>query len=180
MNRTIAALALATLAPAAVLAQTQVQTAASITSAVIEACYVKSSGSLYRINAPGAPAKCSTNGTPVSWNVQGPQGPQGPAGPAGLTGYRTVTETKHVAPQTKDYLVVFCAWGEVILGGGYTTSDPNSGSGDNWFKNVVVPTSTAIPALPDLAAGWIAQVFNTDPSKELVLDVTAICAKTSN
>ena len=174
--RLTAAIALAVLTPAALSAQAQVQAAASITSAVIEACYVKSSGSIYRINAPNAPSKCATNGTPMSWNVQGPQGPAGPAGPSGLTGYRTVTEAKSVLPQTEDFLTASCADGEVVLAGGYSAADVSG----KMFKNMVVPTNTFVPPNKGWLPGWFVQVINTDPSLQIFLYVYAICAKTAN
>ena len=95
--RLTTAIALATLAPAVLSAQTQVQSEASITSTTIEACYVKSSGTVYRINATNTPTKCSTNGTGFSWNSQGPQGPAGPAGPQGPIG------PFHLAPSPRPH-----------------------------------------------------------------------------
>ena len=130
MRLTIA-IALATLTPTVLSAQTQVQSEASITSATIEACYVKSSGTIYRINAPNTPSKCSTNGTPFSWNNQGPQGPAGPAGPqgpvgpqgpagSGLAGYEVVVENFTNLPQGQDLgMGATCPAGKIVIGGGY-------------------------------------------------------------
>src|SRR5690606_16891181 len=62
-------------------------------SAVLHACYVPASGTVYRIGVSGAPATClDPTHVAFSWSVAGPQGPAGPqglqgaAGPAGPTG----------------------------------------------------------------------------------------------
>ncbi|HEU0301490.1 MAG TPA: tail fiber domain-containing protein [Longimicrobium sp.] len=80
-----AVLALLVFAPAPAQAQT-----------VIYACYVPSTGTVYRIKEPGIRQSCQTaNHVEFSWNEEGPAGPagpqgatgpQGPAGPQGETG----------------------------------------------------------------------------------------------
>ena len=55
--------------------------------AVIYACYVPGSGSLYRIKATDPTETCkSPNHVELHWNVIGPQGAQGPQGPVGPVG----------------------------------------------------------------------------------------------
>lgn len=57
--------------------------------AVLYACYVPESGTVYRIKAPGLPDTCrSDDHVPFSWGAVGPQGPRGPAGKAGPEGPR--------------------------------------------------------------------------------------------
>lgn len=129
MNRMLVAAAFAALVPAALSAQTQVQTQAGITSGVIDACYVKSSGTVYRIKVPNTPEKCSTNHTPFSWNIQGPQGPAGPQGPqgpegpagtGGLGGFEIVAENYTDMPQGEALgMGVTCPEGKVVIGGGF-------------------------------------------------------------
>jgi hypothetical protein len=46
---------------------------------VIHACY-KSTGVLYVIGAPGAPAACGTGDAQLSWGMQGPKGETGAPG----------------------------------------------------------------------------------------------------
>lgn len=122
------AIALALLTSSVAQAQTQAASEASITSLVIEGCYVKSSGTVYRINVPNAPTKCSTNATGFSWNIQGPQGPAGPQGPigpqgpagSGLTGFELVQEDFNNIPQGLDVgMGVDCPEGKVVISGGY-------------------------------------------------------------
>lgn len=80
----LALAATASLGPAAAHAQAAPE--------ILHACYVPSTGTVYRIKAPGLPDDCSgpKNGAnrhiPFSWNAQGPAGEQGPQGPQGPQG----------------------------------------------------------------------------------------------
>src|SRR3954452_11988420 len=61
--------------------------AAAQQSTTIYACYVPSSGTVYRIKAPGLKDDCnSPQHVQFSWNEAGTQGPAGPAGPTGPAG----------------------------------------------------------------------------------------------
>ena len=90
--RPTAAPALAALLAVAALAVPAQRAAAQSTDAVIHACYVPSTGTVYRIKAPGAPDACygpqsgAKQHVPFQWNEQGPAGPPGPAGPQGPAG----------------------------------------------------------------------------------------------
>jgi hypothetical protein len=132
MNRMLVAATFAALVPAGLSAQTQVQTQAGITSGVIYACHVKSSGTVYRIKAPNTPEKCATNHTEFSWNAQGPQGPAGPQGPVGpqgpegpagaggLAGFEIVAENYTDMPQGEALgMGADCPEGKVLIGGGF-------------------------------------------------------------
>lgn len=128
MRLTTVVIALAALTPVLARAQTQAASEATITSLVIEGCYVKSSGTVYRINVPNAPTKCSTNATGFSWNIQGPQGPAGPQGPigpqgpagSGLTGFELIDNDFLNIPQGVDVgMGVDCPEGKMVIGGGY-------------------------------------------------------------
>jgi hypothetical protein len=60
---------------------------AAAQSTTIYACYVPSTGTVYRIKATGLGDSCkSPQHIQFSWNETGPQGPAGPAGPTGATG----------------------------------------------------------------------------------------------
>ena len=163
--RLTTAIALAALTPAALSAQTQIQTAASITSAVIEACYVKSSGSIYRINAQNAPSKCSTNSTPFSWNVQGPQGPAGPQGPqgpqgpegpagtSGMSGYEVKEQLFTNLPQGEwNSKVVICSPGKAAVGGGFVI--------DNDVTHQILGSKPAFTGQVTYSVGWNVNVKN--------------------
>jgi hypothetical protein len=77
----------------------------------INACYVKSGGTLRVIDA--TTTKCSTKEQSLAWNVQGPQGPkgdqgapgvQGPAGPQGPQGAKGDTGAQGpVGPSTATF-----------------------------------------------------------------------------
>ena len=91
------------------------------------ACYVKNTGTVYRIKTTGAPTKCSSNHTEFSWNEAGQQGPQGEVGPQGTQGpsgwpgvvvrmvQKAVFAGDPVDIQAK------CGPGEIMLSGGYFT-----------------------------------------------------------
>lgn len=81
------------LAVAATLGLTGIASGAIPTNNVIDACYLKSGGTLRIIDPVNT--KCGKSETSIAWNVQGPQGPkgdtgatgaQGPIGPAGPAG----------------------------------------------------------------------------------------------
>ena len=83
-------IALAALAVPASRIESQSTTAAATVAAVpdvITACYVKSSGTVYRIGVPNTPPACvSKNDVLFDWNRVGPVGPAGPVGPTGPQG----------------------------------------------------------------------------------------------
>ena len=170
---TIAALAM----PAALWAQTGAVTEASITSPTIEACYVKSSGTVYRINAPNTPSKCSTNGTAFSWNIQGaqgpvgPQGPQGPAGPSGVMGYEFRPNENTPAPIPAGAVETrtrFCLGGEVVTGGGFHTMVQHD--------DLQVVYSGPFHKAETNQYGWEVRVRNTSATTAATLIVVALCA----
>ena len=76
MKRAVIASILPLAAPAVAAAQP------ATPPATIEACYVPASGTIYRINAPGAPSAChSPAHVRFAWNQQGVPGPAGTIGP---------------------------------------------------------------------------------------------------
>ena len=81
----LALVAISMLAPGA-----GAQTAPSVTAVdpnVIYACYVPTSGTVYRIRTTDTRKQCATQSHVFFWfNQTGPAGPQGPTGPAGPTG----------------------------------------------------------------------------------------------
>lgn len=54
--------------------------------ALLSACYVSKTGTVYRIKTPETPQTCNKGHIEFSWNQQGIQGLQGPVGPTGSTG----------------------------------------------------------------------------------------------
>ncbi|MFL5383997.1 MAG: tail fiber domain-containing protein [Longimicrobiaceae bacterium] len=60
--------------------------AAAQTSTVLYACYVPSTGTVYRIKTGGLDNSCKNNHVEYRSTETGPQGPTGPAGPTGATG----------------------------------------------------------------------------------------------
>lgn len=60
---------------------------AAVEAGTLHACYVPSSGVVYRIRIDGAPSACRSNRhVEFAWNAVGPQGPRGPAGEDGAPG----------------------------------------------------------------------------------------------
>lgn len=171
MNR-ILAVALALTIPTVLNAQT------------IEACYVKNTGTMYRVNAPNSPTKCSNNHLPFSWNEvgpqgaqgpvgpQGPQGPQGPAGTPGVLGYQMKAGVGVLIPpgavQTR---TVYCEAGKVVLGGGFHTQ----GQHDDLVTVFSGPSTNSIGLW-----GWQVRVRNTSGSQSVALGVYAMCAQAAS
>lgn len=68
---------------------TSLRAQAAPADSVIKACYVKRSGTIYRVEAESAPTECtSRRDIPMVWNQRGPVGPAGPQGEAGPAGER--------------------------------------------------------------------------------------------
>src|SRR5436309_2300782 len=116
---------------------------AQSSSGVVYACVQQSSAQVRIINATET---CRQSETRVSWNIVGPEGPkgdpgppgsqglpgapglQGPEGPSGLSGYQIVTTTTTGI----DYRVATCPTGQIVIGGGYNSTQQvavNGGSG---------------------------------------------------
>ena len=153
----------------------------------IDACYVKNTGTMYRVNAPNSPTKCSNNHIAFSWNQVGPQGPQGtqglqgpvgPQGPAGTPGvmgyeYRQNENTPApIPPATVQGRTRFCWTGEVLTGGGFHTLVPHDD------LQVIYSGPTYNPQTNQY--GWAVRVRNTSSSTSVSLNVVALCAKPSN
>ncbi len=87
LRRTPAVAALLACAGAVPLhAQSAPSTTTPAAPRVITACYIPSSGTVYRIKEPNTPTACQNRHVEFSWNEQGVQGIQGPAGPTGPQG----------------------------------------------------------------------------------------------
>lgn len=135
---------------------------------VIYACYVPSSGVVYRIGEPGLRQECSgKKHVEFSWNEEGLEGPPGPAGPLGQLQItqRTLQSTLTPAgePGSGKALSVPCASGEVVTGGGWFTPQL-----DVILTNGSRPFSTG--------EGWSVTFANTAST---IRDVTAyaMCGK---
>jgi hypothetical protein len=116
-------------AVAAAILATVITTTVAEAQTTMYACYVKNTGTVYRIKTAGTPTKCSSNHTEFSWNLEGqvgPQGPQGPAGPSGITGVRQVFQTSTVGVNEPGVWVIWCDEGETVTGGGFNVYNPPS------------------------------------------------------
>jgi hypothetical protein len=142
-NRLFTLLAALALFPAAAQAQT-----------TITACYVPKSGSVYRIQAAGAPDACKNGHVEFSW-ASGPAthdqfGLRGSAAvsiPAGATGSNGVA----------------CEFGEVVVSGGYNL-------------DLAVPVSVPVNGPFNFGTEWTVYVVNTS-NVPVQLVVTALCRK---
>ena len=96
------------------------------------ACYVPSSGVVYRIKEPGLKDGCTgKKHVEFSWNAQGPAGPEGPPGAAGADGAQGPQGPQGPAGGMSGWEVVqqsfsgttggvaACPVGKVILAGGF-------------------------------------------------------------
>ena len=170
LNIAVTAIALATLASTTTEAQAQT---------TLYGCYVKNSGTVYRIKAPNTPTKCSGNATEFSWNMegqigpQGPQGPQGPAGPATLPAAGIATTTLTVLPGATADLTPKCILpGQRLITGGYHFD------GDAPTQFVVQANEPHYSAAgPEY--GWHVKMKNTSAA-EFVLVITVYCTNPIN
>ena len=92
----------------------------AVEAQTITGCFVKNTGTVYRIKVAGAPAKCAANHTEFSWNVAGIPGPQGPAGPSGIHGITTRDQLGALPNLSTVDLSVECLAGEYAIGGGFS------------------------------------------------------------
>jgi hypothetical protein len=136
------------------------------------ACYVKNSGTVYRIKTPGTPTKCTGNATEFSWNMEGqvgPQGPEGPQGPAGPSSWPGVSRlgVVQVAPIGTTDLVTYCQSGQILLSGGHYAQNPPAGLEiiASWpHYNANEP--------PETRSGWKVRVRNnSDTEYQVRVDV---------
>ena len=130
---------------------------------VIYACYVPSSGTVYRIKAPGLPDSCGSSKVggklqphvPFQWNEEGeagPAGPQGEVGPQGPAGTGGISKLQMWAKPTfidvgETVVDVNCPTGHKALSGGYRVPGVSSPT----IPEVQVRSSYAIP---QVYTGW--------------------------
>ena len=145
---------------AAVLAALALAPAAAHAQSTITACYVPKTGSVYRIQAPGAPEACKNGHTEFSWETAG----------AGLPGYqiRSSTPAAHDAGFSAGHHVA-CQAGEVPVGGGYFIN-PTSTFG------VAVTSSGPTTVAGSGLKGWAVSVANSS-AVQLGVTVYAICVQ---
>src|SRR5690606_37110633 len=87
---------------------------------VIYACYVKNSGTMYRIKAENPAETCkSPNHVEFHWNVEGVAGEDGEDGAPGISGYERVQRTEELDPVGSGSAFARCPDGKRVLGGGY-------------------------------------------------------------
>lgn len=137
------------------------------------ACYVKNTGTVYRIKTPGTPTKCSTNHTEFSWNVEGqpgPQGPQGPAGPSGFSGITQRGQSATIGVGQPGVWTVWCDPGEIVTGGGFTVFNTPPGI------ELLGSGPLMSPDGDDTSYGWRVHLINNSAGSVQVT-ATAICMK---
>lgn len=159
------ALGLAAFAAAPLAAQTTVE------GTVIYACYVPSTGTVYRIKEPGLPDACEpAKGSrpahvPFQWNERGPAGPQGPqgepgpqgpqgpqgepgtSGTAGSLNLRMYASTTYFLEPGRTIAIAACPTGMKAIAGGYRVEET-----DTPAANAVQVVSSY--AVPQTYTGW--------------------------
>jgi hypothetical protein len=132
--------------------------AAANAQSTITACYVPKTGSVYRIEAAGAPEACKNGHVEFSWTSA-----------AASYGPVTVVSTPiTIAPSAESIVVAQCPEGSVALSGGYTLPTP------------------IFPPIPDLKLiinarltggdGWMVYAKNNSVSDGASFIVQAYCA----
>lgn len=123
---------------AALLAALALVPAAAEAQTTITACYVPKTGSVYRIQAPGAPDACKSNHVEFSWSSE----LQAPLGYAVRTGTGVL-----IPAQSSATASVSCEEGEVAVGGGYHIN-----------QGVLVSPRLNRPL--DDGTGWVVYIVN--------------------
>src|SRR5690606_37792944 len=142
--------------------------------AVIYACYVKNSGTMYRIKAVDPAETCKTpQHVEFHWNVEGPAGDDGVDGASGISGYERVQRTEQLDPVCAGSAFARCTGGKRVLAGGYQYLPACGGNRGEVFSQG--------PQTSGGDDGWIVSVLrehNIDPGtgQPTTLTAYAICA----
>ena len=116
---------------------------------IIHACFVPSSGTIYRIKFADPTETCKApQHVEFQWNVQGPTGT---AGADGVSGWELVEEEEDIPGAGVGIALAMCPAGKRVLGGGYfflsdsftegrvaTSSHPFATEGGVWGWRVVI------------------------------------------
>ena len=150
----------ATLATAAVVLASALmpRAAAAQADSVITACYVPTSGSVYRIKAANAPSACTkTSHVEFSWRNE-----------PSLAGYSVHEYLFAASAGATHFIPRGCPVGQVVVSGGAIANDILR------YKDLVVNAS--LPYRSGLNTAWHLVVTNTSATK-LSVRVTHVCAK---
>ena len=124
----------------------------------ITACYVPKTGSVYRIQAPGAPDACKTNHAEFSWE-------SGASG-GGTTFTKRFAAPVVIAPNTFEKAFASCEAGETVTGGGFST-----------LPNLTVSVAVNAPTFGGLyPESWFVDMRNLS-STDVTMSAYVICAK---
>lgn len=147
---------------------------------VIYACYVPSSGTIYRIKATDPTETCKApSHVEFHWNVQGPAGADGTNGADGadgvdgVSGWETVQATEDFPLAGTAITFAACPTGKKVLGGGHSVVPASLGNPTEVFLSA--------PSTTEFSSGWLVHAFkaeNPDPASGLIatLKAYAVCA----
>jgi hypothetical protein len=136
----------------------------------IEACYANKSGSMYRVNAPGAPATCSNNGTKVTWPSKLPSGT--------VTGLEKVTKIGPINPPQKAVSFgVQCPSGKRPIHAEYKVEHMDNAAGDNpQFMDWTLQTVGDAYSSGSSGDWWMVTGVNRTTQYPMRVHVTVTCA----
>jgi hypothetical protein len=165
--------------------------AASSTPAMIHACYVPNTGTIYRIKETDVKESCNSDKhVEFSWNQEGIQGPPGPQGPAGADGaqgpqgpqgpqgeqgeqgpageatvgeWLWVGESFTIGSESIRTMIVYCPLGMRAVSGAW---DKLGFSAPRIRR--FVPTGVQL-------SGWLLEMYN-EFSISMTVDVQVLCA----
>jgi hypothetical protein len=139
---------------------------------VIRACYIPSSGVVYRIGESDLPDTCrSPRHVEFSWNVEGPAGP--PSEGSGLSGYEVVPTIIPFTLPPNTVLSTFaqCPAGKVALGGG------GGPAGPPYLDVVLVDSKPRSVRFPGRFDEWVVAIRNiSDFSQDVQIRAFVVCA----
>ena len=135
--------------------------ASTANAQTIQACYVKNTGTVYRIKAADAPAKCSPNHTPFEWSVT-----------AITPGFYVSSGKQSFSQQTVNMNMPCADWGDAVVAGGFAI-DEGTGQVRVLKSEPMIAAGTTTPI------AWNVVATNSDNST-WYLTVHVICAKATN
>lgn len=159
---------------AACLAGAELLLAGEARAQIIHACFVPSSGTIYRIKFADPAETCKApQHVEFQWNIQGPTGS---AGADGVSGWELVEDESDIPPVGVGIAVAWCPVGKRVLGGGYfflsdsftegrvaTSSHPTASEGGLWGWRVVIAHTDDASHNPAFKAYAICATVATGP-----------------
>ncbi len=104
---------------------------------------------------------------------QGPTGATGPQGPAGVSNYVKATTQMTATPGAFSILPVACPDGEMVLGGGFSSSPDGNGEYEHVLRSQ--PGTWVDPYTGISSGAWLVEIYNGATTDDTI-EAYALCA----